>query len=1001
MKKLEIVLVMLFLLSTLFAKVVSVDQAKAVAINLFTERSEFEHNEISVSGIHTENDGQYKLFYIFNMVPEGFVIVSADDIAIPIIGYSFEGQLQNDKIPTQLEHKLENYRLEIKNAIQQNILATEKIRNQWSYYEVVDISSDIRDFRSVYPLIQARFDQPNPWNAKCPVDLSGPGGHALVGCVAVSMAQVMHYWSYPEYGYGSHNYYHWDYGNISADFENTHYDWSNIPNAPATDDTQTILFHCGVAVDMGYGADGSGAYVGWGNPCAMSAMEDHFLFDDNIHFEEKDNYSDSEWKNLMQAELDQGRPTIYRGYDNDSGGGHAWNIDGYQDEYFHCNWGWGGYANGYFYLNNLSGGGYNFSSGQAAIMGIIPEELNTPNLVLVETNSEEISGDGDGVINPGESANIFVTLRNLPPWPSANNVELVLESQEAGITIINDYITVTEIDSGGTFTNIELPFIIEISQEVQLGDFSFSLFVLSDNRQYSKEFNFDVNVSLHQTGFPFYTSVQVKSSPIVIDIDEDGENEIIFTDYIGLVHCLDQNGTEETNWPFDTGNQVWGAPAVADIDNDGELEVIIGSKSKHLFVLNNNAEIKLDLETEMYLMATASIGNIDEDEELEIIFPGFSTEEEISKIFAINPDGSNVYGFPIIVNDKIMYGLAVADFNDNSKIDIVCSTDNGNVFLYYDNGIIADGFPFVAEDKFKTPPSILQLNEPDEFGFKNLIVVGSMDDNFYAINSNGELRFNIETGASIQTSAGFVDIENIGSVMFFGSDDGYLYGIQTNGFSIPGWPKYLNGKVTVSPVFADFNGDNIPEVVSGNDIGGLYAFHINGDAYQNTPIPSEFAFKSTPAVWDIDNDGDLEIVIGTTHNCTNIDIKQLGFNGLYWNMDRGNPQRTGLFESTINVNLNNSFQSIIKNFHLLTAYPNPFNPSTTIGFTLPMVETHRNTSLHIYNLQGKLVETLINQQLESGYHEVVWGPVGYPSGIYFVQLIVGDVTKTKKLLLLK
>ena len=909
MKKL--LLGMLLVIGFLAAETVDVEQAKTVAVNLFTERCDFDIDKISILDISTETFGKNNLFYIFNMIPAGFVIVSADDIATPIIGYSFEGQLQNDKIPTQLANKLEKYKSEIIEAIQQNILPTENIRTQWGYY-ISDNGFIInRNFRSVSPLIQARFDQPNPWNAKCPVDQSGPGGRALVGCVAVSMAQVMHYWSYPDYGYGSHNYYHWDYGNISANFGDTHYDWSNIPNAPATDDTQTILFHCGVAIDMGYGPDGSGAYVGWGNPSAMTAMDDHFLFDDDIHFEEKDNYSDASWKELMQTELNEGRPTVYRGYDIESGGGHAWNIDGYQNDYFHCNWGWGGYANGYFYLNNLTGGGYNFSEGQAAIMGIIPESLSTPNLVLTETASEEVTGDGDAVINPGETANIFVTLKNLPPWPSAVDVELILETQEDGVTIINDYISLAQIDSAETYTNLEFPFIAEFSSDTPLGGYSFKLVVLTNDLQYTKEFDFEVNISLHQAGFPFYTSEQVKSSPIVIDIDDDGEKEIIFADYTGLIHNLNYNGNEEINWPFDTGNQVWGSPAVADIDNDGELEIIIGSKSKHLFVLTPTAEIKLDFETEMYLMATASIGNIDDDDELEIIFPGFSTANETSSIFAINLDGSNVPGFPIIVNEKILYGLALADFNENDKVDIVCTTDAGNIFLFYDNGIIADGFPFTAEEQFKTAPSVLKLNEQDEFGYDKIIVAGSMDDNFYAINSDGGLRFSVETDGNIQTSAGFVDIENIGPVIFFGSDDGYLYAVQTNGFNAPGWPKYLNEKVTVSPVFADIDGDNIPEVVSGNDTGEMYVFNLNGSPFQNTPIPSEFSYKSTPMIVDTDNDGDFEIVIGTTHNLTNVDIKNLGNDGAYWKMDRGNSKRTGLFESTMNANLETDISNII------------------------------------------------------------------------------------------
>tara|TARA_Y100000590_G_scaffold67992_1_gene74038 strand:- start:1277 stop:1930 length:654 start_codon:yes stop_codon:yes gene_type:complete len=78
----------------------------------------------------------------------------------------------------------------------------------------------------------------------------------------------------------------------------------------------------------------------------------------------------------MKDQLDRGWPVIYRGYSDDAG--HAWNIDGYQDNYYHCNWGWGGSANGYFYFDNLNGGGYNFIENQAALLNIIPEPFTNP-----------------------------------------------------------------------------------------------------------------------------------------------------------------------------------------------------------------------------------------------------------------------------------------------------------------------------------------------------------------------------------------------------------------------------------------------------------------------------------------------------------------------------------------------------------------------------------------------------------------------------------------------
>ena len=87
-------------------------------------------------------------------------------------------------------------------------------------------------------------------------------------------------------------------------------------------------------------------------------------------------------------------------------------------------------------------------------------------------------------------------------------------------------------------------------------------------------------------------------------------------------------------------------------------------------------------------------------------------------------------------------------------------------------------------------------------------------------------------------------------------------------------------------------------------------------------------------------------------------------------------------------------------FALHPAYPNPFNPSTTISFDI-LDAANRNTSLHIYDITGKLVETLVNKVLPSGSHAVTWDPKNLSSGLYIVQLKVGNKTFNQKLTFLK
>jgi hypothetical protein len=142
---------------------------------------------------------------------------------------------------------------------------------------------------------------------------------------------------------------------------------------------------------------------------------------------------------------------------------------------------------------------------------------------------------------------------------------------------------------------------------------------------YSKTVSISIDVSLNQAGFPVSTA-ELRSSPLVIDLDSDGDLEIIIGDNNGFVHIYNIDGTEVLNdvFPFDTGNQIWGSPAAADLDGDGLIDFVIPSKSKHLYIFDENG-LKVDYNANKYLMGTQAIGNLDEDGDLEIVIGGYSS----------------------------------------------------------------------------------------------------------------------------------------------------------------------------------------------------------------------------------------------------------------------------------------------------------------------------------------------------------------------------------------
>lgn len=216
---------------------------------------------------------------------------------------------------------------------------------------------------AVEPLITTKWNQNEPYYNQVPLyEKSGKSYHYYTGCVATAMAQVMNYYKYPTQGIGSHSYKYPNeespIGTLSVDFYKTTYDWAHMKDTyikgsyTTTEATAvaTLMYHCGVAVDMEYGEDGSGAF----NHMAGIAFRTYFGYNKNIKYRNKDTYPDVEFINMLRESLAAKRPVIYGG--SGSQGAHSFILDGYNSEgLFHVNWGWGGHDDGYFAIATMGG----------------------------------------------------------------------------------------------------------------------------------------------------------------------------------------------------------------------------------------------------------------------------------------------------------------------------------------------------------------------------------------------------------------------------------------------------------------------------------------------------------------------------------------------------------------------------------------------------------------------------------------------------------------------
>ena len=355
-------------------------------------------------------------FYIYeNADGEGWVMVAANDVVRPILAYSETGHFRTDNMPRNVKGWLGKYNRQIKQAEENGIEATAEVTQEWKQLRKgVSIK---KATPVVAPLIQTKWDQDDPYWNLCP--MKGSTHDCYTGCVATAMAQVMYYWKWPKQGTGSYSYTTQTLRlSCSADFANTTYDWDNMllkyngyypegssnwttdgVEAPTTvqkNAIATLMYHCGVAVAMDYNiasAGGSGAYTIRPNAsqttakCAQNALVQNFGYKSTIKgYYRSGGYgysavSDANWHNYLKTELDAARPIMYAGADDE--GGHSFICDGYDNttptRKYHFNWGWSGYCDGYYDIDNLApgiggagSGNGSYNDAQDIIIGIEP-----------------------------------------------------------------------------------------------------------------------------------------------------------------------------------------------------------------------------------------------------------------------------------------------------------------------------------------------------------------------------------------------------------------------------------------------------------------------------------------------------------------------------------------------------------------------------------------------------------------------------------------------------
>jgi len=378
-RNLLFLITLLLFVSSAFAKKVELKEAQQIATKFYNQKYVLT-NPGSVAGFNitetfVNNENNEAVTYIFNFDNNGYIIIPADDRIYPVVGFSFESKYNQETIPDNALYVINQFGKQVTYVRETDYTATAEVENAWSNLRSAETDdlSFLGNVRDMEPMVNCLWNQDDPYNAMCPADPNGPGGHAYAGCVATAMSMIMYHWRYPQQGTGSHSYYASGYGTQTANFGATTYDFDGMVGSSDNTYNEMIAllqYHCGVSVDMMYSANGSGAY----SPDVVPAIKNYFGYASNAQILYKGNVTT--WKAYLTQQMDLEQPVYYSGQDNS--GGHAFVVDGYQqqvdDTYYHFNFGWSGSGNGFFLVSDAGG----FNQSNAMIRNFIPDPNKYP-----------------------------------------------------------------------------------------------------------------------------------------------------------------------------------------------------------------------------------------------------------------------------------------------------------------------------------------------------------------------------------------------------------------------------------------------------------------------------------------------------------------------------------------------------------------------------------------------------------------------------------------------